>query len=288
MIKNKLNVAFARFVAVVGLLVFANGLWAQGKQPTCTPADMAGDFATLPAGTLLGGPLAGPFFAAGSLHFDGVSRFSGTASSSFSGFILFPFDAAGSYTVTPDCVVSVHEETLGINFTGYFTKNKNEVVFFEPDPGTVTSNVLHRQRIKNCTARDLSDEWAIQATGSIFSSPGAFSRLFAQIGRLTFDGKGGFSGATSSTGPGGSIVNNTVSGTYSMNANCTFTASITDNNAVTSRIFGILYGLGEEFYFDYGAPGPTPPNGGLPGPGNPATFTGLVVAGTGRQAVNIK
>ena len=231
-------------VAALGLLVCANGLMAQGRQPACRAADLNGAYATLPQGLILGGSLAGPFIAAGVLRFDGVGRFAGTASSSFGGFILNPFPAAGSYTVSPDCFIHVHEEILGIVFEGYFSHDKNEVVFFQPQPGTITTNVLRRLQIPACSARNLKDNWTIQATGSIFSSPGVLERQFAQNGRLNFDGRNSFTGKTSSTGVGGTIVDHNVTGTYIVNPDCTGSASLVGSDTKTRKIDFVLVSPG--------------------------------------------
>src|SRR5262249_12161876 len=86
------------------LLSSASGLRAEGKNPTCGPSDLKGDFATDPHGILLGALppplLSGPFVGVGVLHFDGVKAFAGTTSSSFGGFIVPAFNAVGTYSVT--------------------------------------------------------------------------------------------------------------------------------------------------------------------------------------------
>jgi len=214
---------------------------------------MKGNWATQPQGLLLasppGGPPVGPFAATGLLTFDGKGRFSGTASSSFDGVILFPFPATGDYSVTPDCFISVFEETLGIAFEGYFTRDKSQVVFFQPQAFTVTTNTLHRLQRPPCRTEYFRNNWAIQATGKDVGA----SQQFAGNGRLDFDGNGRFQGATGSS-LGGVIVHHNVTGTINVNADCTLTMTITDESAHTSQLFGVLYGDRSEFYFIYQDP----------------------------------
>lgn len=271
-----------RTTVVSGMLLFGRGVKADDSRPVCKPADLSGNFATSPQGILLEVPPtsplpAGPFVATGVLTFDGRGGFTGITSSSFRGFILNPFLATGIYTITPDCFVTATETTLNLIFEGYFTKDKEQVAFLQPQPTTITTNTIRRLHVSRCDAGDLRDDWVIQANGSIFDNPAGAEARFAQIGRLKFDGKGTLKGTTTSS-IGGNIVDHTVSGTYSVNTNCTFSGRLVDESARELFIFGALYGNGTEFYFDYSAPAPTPAT-----PATPPTFTGLVIAGTGKR-----
>jgi hypothetical protein len=256
------NTRLFRTILFTGTIALATSLNAQSP---CGAADMKGDWATQPVGILVatppGAPPAGPFAATGLLHFDGKSRFAGTASSSFNGVIFFPFEATGTYTVTADCFVSVFEETLGIIFEGYLTKDKSQVVFVQPQPFTVTTNVLRRLQLPPCDVGNSRENWAIQASGRNITT----GQAFAQNGRLQFDGAGKFVGTTT-TSNGGVIVQQNVFGVYNLNRDCTLTIAMTDQSAHTSHIFGAFYGDGSEFYLIYQDPG-------------------LVITGVGKKAV---
>jgi len=226
---------------------------------------MKGGWATQPNGILLasppGGPPVGPFAATGLLFFDGTGRFSGIASSSFNGLIFFPFNAIGHYSVSADCFINVFEESFGIAFEGYFNRDKSQVIFFQPQQFTVTTNVLHRLQPPACNANTLRDNWAIQASGRNVVA----GQQFAENGRLDFDGTGKFTGTTGSS-TGGVIVHHNVTGSVTVNANCTLLLTITDEAARTSHWFGVLYGDRSEFYLEYQDPG-------------------VVITGTGKKSV---
>ena len=232
-------------------------------QNRCSVADMKGDFATQPQGILTEGPFAGPFAATGVIHFDGAGKFSGVATSSFNGGVIFPFDAVGNYGVTPDCFVTILETTLQIAFEGFLSNTKNEVVLFQPDPGAITVNTLRRQLISNCTDVSLKDTYAIQAAGSNIITGGKF----AQNGRIKFDGAGKFTGVTASS-VNGAILRTPITGTYRVDQECNFLARFTDKDGVVSHIFGTLFEAGTQFIFIY-------------------SEDGLVVSGQGRRAVDV-
>jgi hypothetical protein len=215
----------------------------RAAQAPCSNADLRGDFSTQPIGIQTLGPFAGPFSAAGVIHFDGARRFGGVATSSFNGTI-FSFDAFGSYTVTPDCFISTFEEALQISFEGYLSKTENKVYLFQPQDGAITTNVLHRLNISACRNADLRDNWVIQASGDNITTGGSFS----QVGKLRFNGEGSVAGTTGSS-LNGVIVRHTVSGTYSVREDCTLSISLTDENGVATHIFGTFFGDGSEFTF---------------------------------------
>ena len=245
---------------IVAAFALPSMVWAQNR---CSVADMKGDFATQPQGILTEGPFAGPFAATGVIHFDGAGRFSGVATSSFNGGVIFPFDAVGDYGVTPDCFVTILETTLRIAFEGYLSNTKNEVVLFQPDPGAITVNTLRRVLISNCTNVNLKDTYAFQASGSNIITGGKF----AQNGRLKFDGAGNFTGVTASS-VNGAILRTLVTGTYRVDQECNFQARFTDKDGAVSHIFGTLFDAGTQFIFIY-------------------SEDGHVVTGQGRRAVDV-
>lgn len=245
------------------LLALASVSAVPAARAACSAADMKGDFATQPAGAIVAGPLAGQFAATGVVHFDGEGRFTGVTTSSFSGNILYPFAATGTYTMTADCFLSVLETTLGLTFEGYLTASGNEVVLFQPDPGAITVNLLRRILLPaGCSNASLDGNWAFQAAGTNFTS----GARFAQASRVRFDGKGNFSGTTGYSDEG-DFNRRTIGGTVQVNADCTFIMRYFDQTGAATSLFGTFFSRGEQFLLIY-------------------SVNGTVITGSGRQAVN--
>jgi hypothetical protein len=231
-----------RRLLVLGF-AFLGALHAQSQRSV---ADRKGDFTTQPVGILTQGPFAGPFTAAGVIHFDGAGQFAGVATSSFNGKVIYPFLATGFYNVTPDCLLTTLETTLRIAFEGYITDTRNEVYLFQPDAGAITTATLHRRDMSSCNEASLRGTFGIQAAGSNIIAQGRI----AQSGRLTFDGAGGLSGATVSS-VNGALLRTTLTGTYRIDTDCTFQARLVDATGTISHIFGMLFDAGNQFIFDY-------------------------------------
>jgi hypothetical protein len=224
---------------------------------------MKGDFATQPQGILTAGPFAGPFAATGVIHFDGAGRFTGVANSSFNGQIIFPFGAEGNYSVTSDCFVTILETTLRIGFEGFMSATKNEVTLVQPDQGAITTNTLRRiLNPGNCTNANLNGVWTFQALGTNIAG---LSRI-SQLGRVTFDGKGGFKGTTAVSSEG-VIARSNITGTVQVFSDCTFLWKYTDDNGVGPLLFGTFLGAADQFIMNY-------------------SVDGVVISGTGRQGAS--
>ena len=228
---------------VIGLFAAAGLLEAQTP---CTKADLMGEYATQPIGVLTIGPFAGPFAGTGLIHFDGRGGFAGVATSSFNGTIVFPFNAIGTFTVSPDCFVTIFDQVLRIAFEGYLSKDKERLYFYQPQDTAVTTNILHRLHVSACTKAQLQGNWVMLASGGSIITGGRF----AQTGRLRFDAQGIVTG-TAGSSVSGAIVRSTFSGTYRVQEDCSFSVRLADENGILSHIYGTLYGDGSKFVFIY-------------------------------------
>ena len=233
------------------LLMFDAPLPGQAVE-ICNARDMQGAWVTQPQGFFTAGPVAGPFAATGTLVFDGVGQFTGTATSSFNGQIIFPFGADGTYTVTPDCRLKTFEQTLRISFEGGLVNNKTEVLLYEPDPTSITLVQLRRQNIAVCDPAGIKDTWTLSATGSDIISGGRF----AMIARLAFDGSGKVTGIGSRSDNGDITRDARYSGTYTLNpTDCSLKLKLTDDTGLNSGYYGAFFDNLRQLNFISNEPG---------------------------------
>jgi hypothetical protein len=80
---------------------------------------------------------------------------------------------------------------------------------------------------KACTNATLKGSFGYSSTGTLLESyvPSPFAGPFAEVGTQTFDGSGGTS-ATATLSSNGNIVSVTVTGTYTVNPDCTGTLTL--------------------------------------------------------------
>ena len=240
------------FIAAALALSFGGLLPAQAVS-NCSPKDMQGGWAAQPQGFFTAGPVAGPFGATGTEVFDGVGRFDGKASSSFNGQIIFPFGADGSYTVTPDCRITIFEETLRITFQGWLVNNNTEAVLYEPDPTSIAVVLLRRQNIATCDLTNLKDTWVLSASGYNIVIPDG---RFAWNARLVFDGAGRVAGIASKSDNGVITRDGKYNGIYTVNASdCSFKMKLTDDTGLTLGFFGSLFDNSRQLLFISNDPG---------------------------------
>ncbi|MBV9507334.1 MAG: hypothetical protein JO323_20255 [Acidobacteriia bacterium] len=78
---------------------------------------------------------------------------------------------------------------------------------------------------KGCSNASLHGTFAYTSTGSI-TAPPEIAGPFAEIGSQTFDGAAGTTTATATLSQNGNILPITVTGTYTVNADCTGTMTL--------------------------------------------------------------
>jgi hypothetical protein len=189
-----------------------------------------GDFITLPG---LPPPLLGPTTRLGRVEVDGNGNAKIHAITSLDGFILEE-DYTGTYVVNPDCTIDVILNIpfpgagfIPFQFKGVFSENLQQLdIMLVNPPGSTVTLTLRQQNKANCTSHDLNGGYAVNMRGDtgLPASPALFSRL----GRVQFDGVGGFSAQTF-TSSGGAIAADNFSGTYSVDPSCAFTMSYAGN-----------------------------------------------------------
>jgi hypothetical protein len=103
---------------------------------------------------------------------------------------------------------------------------------------------------KGCSNATLAGTFVFTATGFLVAPP-QFAGPFAGVGTQTFDGNGGTT-ATETVSQNGNILKVTITGTYTVNPDCTgsMTLNITSQNppvSLTNHISFAIDDNGEEF-----------------------------------------
>lgn len=98
-----------------------------------------------------------------------------------------------------------------------------------------------------CTNASMTGGYGYAISGMLFQSGGAFY-TFADSGNLTADGNGTSTGS-STFSESGTVGSRTISGTYTVNSDCTGSATFTDNLGNTLHISLVVLGGGQEIDF---------------------------------------
>lgn len=97
---------------------------------------------------------------------------------------------------------------------------------------------------QTCSNQSLKGSYGYTVTGSIVTSQGPLvAGPFAAVGRIVFDGVGGVQTVRSLSDNGLILTNDSGTGTYSMNSNCTGSFNITvgpPGNAITLTLNIVL------------------------------------------------
>lgn len=129
---------------------------------------------------------------------------------------------SGTYTVTSDCQVSflITDSSGGTqHFNGIVVSQGEAGVLLQTDPGVGVSGALKRAK-GACQLSDLAGTFVLRTSGTILASGETSS-----IGIIALDGQGGAS-AVESTFTGGAQGQVASNGTFSINPDCTVTASL--------------------------------------------------------------
>ena len=129
------------------------------------------------------------------------------------------------------------------------------------------STPVHAQGFASCAGRPLQGAYAMRQSGLLYlpalALPNGDAPRIAGVGIATFDGRGTFSIVAGANSFGGHIVINApapITGTYTLNANCSGTIAFNDVGGPES-IFFVMADGGNRLLAIY-----TTPTGPLPGP----------------------
>ena len=232
--------------ALIGALAASVVQTASANQP-CTNHDFGGTYGEIGWGAIAdsSNPLAGPFARVGRALADGNGNVIAHTYGSFNGLIFVaPQPYSGTYTVSPDCMVVFHMNIpvpspggpviLPLTLSGSISDTGRDVATMITDPpGLPVRIVFHRQDRENCTVGDFRGAYGLDMFGNMASG------VFTRTGRVVFDGQGGFTASTVAN-YNGAVTPESISGTYTINAECELTMQYTLDQPVTW--FGGLYG----------------------------------------------
>jgi len=193
-----------------------------------------------------------PFVHFGHFTFDGNGNFSGAHDTNFGGGLL-PHVDSGTYSVNSDCTTGTisFATGAGIRLRIVITSGGQEIKFVGANTGIVESGTL-RLMAASCSASILSGNSYGYSTDGLVAAGGSFSfpRVggfvpFAHGGQISFGADGSISGVDNASFGGVFVPGQPVSGTYSVNSDCTGTTTMTIAGVDNSWHFVILQDAGQ-------------------------------------------
>lgn len=212
------------FVRAGLLLGFVAGVALQAQPTNCTDANFDGTYFYLSEGAYVDNGAKIPYTELGKVIADGKGNVTGN-STFHNGTVVNTSKFSGSYTVNGNCSgtesLSITAGSATYPETNYFQITSEQGAAVTTDAGDVVAGMVYYART-TCNLGSLRGTFGGSQSGFLLS-PADFSVF---TGQITFDGKGG---ATYS-GNGYDLVNGTLpgsgSGTYSLNSDCTGTATV--------------------------------------------------------------
>jgi hypothetical protein len=236
------------------------------KTPPCSVATLQGAYGGAAEGWILypvpnlpPPPLA--FASVGRPVYDGAGHFTLQSTSSVGGLILpWGNPTTGTYEVASDCSFSA---TLvgpdgSIHWAGKITGRgmSQEVHLIYTDPYRVISGTQRRMPPAGCSQETLKGTYGHFAHGFI-TLPNLPPRVPASdVGMFEADGWGTFFGNQTTSVAGTKLLND-YTATYTVNADCTVSATITNLDGEVIHEFGTITGEGrlQEGHLIVSAPG---------------------------------
>ncbi len=246
---------------VVGVTLLLVGLPPRAKSICNNPNNtLNGTYGWQSEGLLAAGnspnPKVGdfvPLVQVGHLTFDGNGNLSGAHDTSLGGSLI-PHVDKGIYSVNSDCTTGTISLSNGFTMSYVITSGGQEIKYVSATTGGVNSGTL-RLMTPSCSAVALSGtSYGYSAHGLVAAGNGSGSPRvggfvpFADAGQISFAADGTVSGMDNENLGGVVISGRLIVGTYSVNADCTGTATMTIAGVDNSWHFVILQG-GDQVIF---------------------------------------
>jgi hypothetical protein len=190
-----------------------------------------------------------PSVQVGHLIFDGNGNFSG-AHDTAAGGILAPHVDSGTYNVNADCTTGTISFGTGIGFTMniVITSGGQEIKYVSATTDGVSSGTL-RLMAAPCSAGILNgNSYGYASHGLVANGNGnGFPRVggfvpSANAGQISFNADGSISGVNNANFGGVVMPGQAITGTYSVNSDCTGTTTMAIAGVDNSWHFVILQG----------------------------------------------
>jgi hypothetical protein len=219
----------------------------------CSLATLKGSYGVLEQGTVVGQipgfpPPPWPVVNSVLATYDGAGNVKGTYTASFGG-VIGSGTFTGTYKVKPDCTYST-EFTAGplgvLHETGTITGRGmfQELHLMYTDPFLVATGTAKKIAPEGCSLATFKGKYALFGEGTITGQiPGFPPPPFpaAHIGIFAADGAGNFSGADTNS-IAGMVVPGTFTGTYTVDPDCTESATITTSLGLVVHEAGTITG----------------------------------------------
>jgi uncharacterized protein (TIGR03437 family) len=223
---------------------------AQG-QTTCTAATLSGTYYFTLSGRDVSGSsvISKTFQSLGTITFDGVSGVTATITANTNAVFGVSETLSGTYTIPTTCIGTINFTTGDIaSFTLIPHDSGLEFYIAGEDATYLFSGTGGQQPPAACITSLLSGVYAFNGNGFALVS-NAITAVNYVSGLLTFDGAGAITGSWA-TATNGSSVSDTVSGTYTLGAGCTGTATVKDPNGISySLAYTMTNTTGIDFSF---------------------------------------
>ena len=223
------------------LVLVAALLAAVPVASACTNASINGVYGILSSG------LNGSLQSATSLNrivVDGAGHATGSATKSLNGTIV-TYPITGTYQISANCngTATWTNQSGSTEHDNFYLDNANKGAFLtQTDANHVQSSVAVAQGSTIvCTDLGVKRSYSVQLTGSVVSVG-----QVATSGRLTLNGTGDVTGTVTES-VNGTIHNAlSVTGTYSINSDCTGTATITPSGQSPINLTLLVVNLDKE------------------------------------------
>ncbi|HWB86095.1 MAG TPA: hypothetical protein VG675_18270 [Bryobacteraceae bacterium] len=177
----------------VFLLVLVAGAAARAAD-VCNPANVVGNYAFQLSGLTRISGTPKPAASLGSLTFDGHGALSGTASATFSGFLLGN-PVTGTYEVKTDCSITWKlQDDSGAyqHFQGTVSPDGARVEFRQSDPGGARHGVMQKEP-SSCSDTSLRERYSFTVSGNTTPmQAGEVARLVSARGTIDIAENGSF------------------------------------------------------------------------------------------------